>query len=92
MLSEMNETQRGKYHMISLMESEKVKKTLKEKEIRISVTRGGVSREGEIEEHGQKVQTSSYKIKKNQGRSRLCEECSQHLLSDTQEIRVESRS
>lgn len=39
-------------------------KTNSEKEIRLVITRGGRCREGELEEGGQKRQTSGYEINK----------------------------
>ena len=63
MLSEINQTEKDKYCMISLICAIKKKKLTKE-EIRLLDTRHEVCGEGELEEGGQKVQTSSYKINK----------------------------
>ena len=71
MRSEISQTEKDKYFMISLIcgvwtntppkQTNKQKLTqtkLIEKEIRLVVTRGGGLREGELDEGGQKVQTA----------------------------------
>lgn len=84
--SEMNQTEKGKYCMTSLIRGirKKEKKTFIEKEIRLAIIKGGGSREAEMEEHSQNVETSSYTIKKSQGRSGQRDDYSQHLLLDIQ--------
>ena len=60
MLSEINQTEKDKYCMISLIcgIQNKTKPNLIEKEIKFTAARG------KLDEGGQKVQTSSYKINK----------------------------
>ena len=61
MLSEINQAEKDKYHMISQVDSKNKQETkLMDTENRLVVTRGG-GRGYKISEEGLKVQTSSYK-------------------------------
>ena len=62
MLSEISQTEKDKCYMISLICGIENKNKHIEKEIRLVVTWGGGWGEGELEEGGQKVQTSSDEI------------------------------
>lgn len=64
MLSEIIETEEDKYCMISYTENLKVKRKFKKYKKRLDViSRGGGSREGEMEKGDQNVQIFSYKKK-----------------------------
>ena len=55
--------------VVSQLYFNKQRNKLTEKEVRSVVTSGQGQRDGELDEGGQKVQTSSYKINKYQGHS-----------------------
>ena len=64
MLSEITETEEDKYCMISDTENLKVKRKFKKYKKRLDViSRGGGSREGDLEKGDQNVQIFSYKKK-----------------------------
>ena len=71
MLSERNQTEKDKYCMISLIcgiqKQNQNKTKLIEKEIGLVITRNRGQGDGGMEEGGQNMQTSSYKINKYQG-------------------------
>ena len=63
-LSEISQTDKGKYCMISYVESKKQKQAHRCRE-KISSCQRWESRVGKMDEGDQKVQTSSYKINKS---------------------------